>query len=342
MTNWQWAYPPSTVQALDAYHRQCEHIGLLLDKFAPYAAYEWQAWKNGREEFHREWRLGYVTVDERWDSRRDVRNDKVTETQKGDWLQYLIDLKPRFNADLAKRQRERWEAMCAAYIGGTTFSMRTAARLIVGLGSEHVLETAITLDRNSGLPIIPGTALKGLTRTVALIEIAKVLLANVADPLECLNKLDDWLAQGTKWDELAKITGATSDEDAKTQFETGVNEFRECFGYRDRAGDLVFSDAVYAGSAAPRFEVDIMNPHFGKYYIEGQAPAEDAEPKPVTYLTVAPQQEFRFAVLPRRPELTTWVETGVERLKTGLTQYGVGAKTNQGYGLFAWDQMETT
>ena len=36
------------------------------------------------------------------------------------------------------------------------------SRLIVGLGSENVLETGIRLHHTYGMPIIPGSALKGL------------------------------------------------------------------------------------------------------------------------------------------------------------------------------------
>ena len=40
--------------------------------------------------------------------------------------------------------------------------LKTTARLIVGLGSENILETGIRLHHTYGLPVIPGSALKGL------------------------------------------------------------------------------------------------------------------------------------------------------------------------------------
>ncbi len=56
---------------------------------------------------------------------------------------------------------ERWcEALAA--MGAVTRKARVVGRLIVGLGSESVLETAITLHRTYGVPMIPGSALKGL------------------------------------------------------------------------------------------------------------------------------------------------------------------------------------
>ncbi|MEO0168684.1 MAG: type III-B CRISPR module RAMP protein Cmr6, partial [candidate division WOR-3 bacterium] len=52
-------------------------------------------------------------------------------------------------------------------------SLKTAYRLVVGLGSTHVLETSLTLHHIFGIPYIPGTALKGVVRMVSFWEIAK-------------------------------------------------------------------------------------------------------------------------------------------------------------------------
>src|SRR5206468_143499 len=40
-------------------------------------------------------------------------------------------------------------------------------RMVVGLGAENVLETAVTLHHTYGVPYIPGSALKGLTAAYA-------------------------------------------------------------------------------------------------------------------------------------------------------------------------------
>ncbi|WP_206752025.1 type III-B CRISPR module RAMP protein Cmr6 [Rhodothermus marinus] len=47
------------------------------------------------------------------------------------------------------------------------FTLCAASRVIVGLGAESVLETSIRLHRIYGFPIIPGSALKGVTRAYA-------------------------------------------------------------------------------------------------------------------------------------------------------------------------------
>lgn len=63
--------------------------------------------------------------------------------------------------ELYKTAFARWEKSLAES-NVATYVLQTAGRLIVGLGSENVLETGIRLHHTYGLPIIPGSALKGL------------------------------------------------------------------------------------------------------------------------------------------------------------------------------------
>lgn len=65
----------------------------------------------------------------------------------------------------------RWQATLDK-LGARREQFVVADRLIVGLGSESVLETGITLNRIYGVPMIPGSALKGLARHYFLHEIA--------------------------------------------------------------------------------------------------------------------------------------------------------------------------
>ncbi|MEO0253780.1 MAG: type III-B CRISPR module RAMP protein Cmr6, partial [candidate division WOR-3 bacterium] len=68
-------------------------------------------------------------------------------------------------------------------------SLKVQSRLIVGLGSSHVLETSITLHHIYGVPYIPASALKGVCRMVAFWKIAesKGILTNE----NLLKKLQD-------------------------------------------------------------------------------------------------------------------------------------------------------
>jgi CRISPR-associated protein Cmr6 len=65
----------------------------------------------------------------------------------------------------------RWEKMLDDYKqAGYAVERREAkvrGRMVLGTGSESVLETAVTLHRTYGVPYIPGSALKGLAANFA-------------------------------------------------------------------------------------------------------------------------------------------------------------------------------
>src|SRR5207245_4481556 len=62
---------------------------------------------------------------------------------------------------------ERWQMVLAEEYGAQTRRAQIKGRMIVGLGSESVLETSISLHRTYGVPYIPGSALKGLAANYA-------------------------------------------------------------------------------------------------------------------------------------------------------------------------------
>ncbi|MFN8525422.1 MAG: type III-B CRISPR module RAMP protein Cmr6 [Chloroflexota bacterium] len=60
---------------------------------------------------------------------------------------------------------DRWRD--AVSRDGLVHEFSVQGRLIVGLGAESVRETSVTLHRSWGMPVIPGSALKGLARHCA-------------------------------------------------------------------------------------------------------------------------------------------------------------------------------
>lgn len=61
---------------------------------------------------------------------------------------------------------KRWRHSLEA-AGAECRVAKTVGRIVVGLGAEAVLENAITLHRAYGTPLIPGSALKGLSASFA-------------------------------------------------------------------------------------------------------------------------------------------------------------------------------
>ena len=211
---------------------------------------------------------------------------------KGDWLKTL-DPDSRIDSRIAESVYTRWRNTIQA-MNAQSFSAVTDWRMVVGLGGETVLETDLTLQHLYGIPYIPGSALKGLTRAYATSE-----------------KDEGHLSQ--------KI-----EEDDET--------IKRIFGSQDRAGAVIFFDAMPVNGKFA-FDVDIMNAHYPDYYGQNKLPTNDQNPNPVTFLTVA-DTVFMFALAPRSQEDEQYVEQAKEWLKKALAKYGVGGKTSAGYGYF--------
>lgn len=188
-----------------------------------------------------------------------------------------------------------------------SFPAITDSRLIIGLGGTSVIETGMTLHPLYGFPYLPGSGLKGLARVYA--EIA-----------------EDFPDEETKKKLLHEIFGS-DDKDPREV----VSD--------NRQGKVFFMDGL--PTQLPKLELDIMNPHYTKYY-QGEKdnrgnpvpPADYLHPVPVTFLTIKAGEKFSFAVYSRDANLLAKAK---ELLIGGLTKLGAGGKTNVEYGYFKED-----
>lgn len=127
--------------------------------------------------------------------------------------------------------------------------------------------------------------------------------------------------------------------------DTPAEELKEVFGSENkdkvletnREGKVVFLDGF--PTKFPEIELDIMNPHYGDYYQGDKPPADYLSPNPITFLSVAPGQEFSFLMFSKDLSL---LEKGEQWLKGGLTELGAGGKTNVGYGYFEETESKTS
>lgn len=213
------------------------------------------------------------------------------------------------------------------------FRARLQCPYVSGLGSGHPTETGMILDRNSGLPYIPASAVKGVLRLACALHIA------ATEP------------------GAAVPSGKDSSE---IEIPDDHPLLRRCFGDTETGkpdgvrGQLVFLDAFPAD--VPTIRTDIMNPHFGKYYAGSQGPLETENPIPVKFLTVAEGTEFVFRCFvsplpddglaapdsPVRPFDETEGKAVAAMFSRACTQLGFGAKTAVGYGRFALAVTNTT
>jgi CRISPR-associated protein Cmr6 len=258
---------------------------------------------------------------------------------RGNWLRELcknFKLDPDSElAALVRRTHQRWQAMTE---GAARFEAALQGRMVVGLGGKGAMEFGITLHRVTGLPYIPGSALKGLTRSYFLIQ-----LAEQAGYTDTLDKLDELLTKSASDDENKDKSDAEKkviDEIARALPKVDrkrIEVYREMFGLQGEAGACVFYDAVLAPPLPEQlFKVDVMTPHYVNYYRESgaQAPDEGGKLNPVNYVTVSEGVRFAFAIGKRRTTDKLHLAHAEKLLREALYWLGVGSKTASGYGVF--------
>lgn len=175
------------------------------------------------------------------------------------------------------------------------------APFVSGLGAFHPTETGFVLDRNTGLPYIPASSVKGVLR------LAMAVL--IADSLG-----DDWVDENDE--RLVKWFG-TTDPSSK----------------EGKRGQFIVLDS-YPLRAATSLGIDILNPHYESYYKGNNGPVETDNPIPVKFLRVERMTRFVFrCMLPS--DLATDAAMEVRKLfDCALTRIGLGAKSSAGYGFF--------
>lgn len=346
--------PKDTAAQIEVRLEGCRNLGLLLDKYQP-----WRQMGHG-------WDLAFD-----YETRDGVRPVLGSEA-KGHWLstwdnrkarQATLEPDSRLDGELRQQAVERWRRIVIAN-GAQPFLMRAESRLVVGLGSKGTLEMGLTLHPLYSIPIIPGSALKGLARAAALYETATAwgvppvdyndfitLKPDNGSPKKTpLNKLEALLEapEGKPGDpqRYAEIERALStlQHDPKTAnpvrgwnlaelvAEPAFTRFRAVFGCLSNAGQVIFFDAMPANT--PVIVTEVMNAHFRTYYEEKGPPHDADRPNPVMFLAVEREAEFYFAIAPRCNSETA-VAMATTWLKTGLTALGVGGKTSSGFGVFA-------
>jgi len=253
---------PKEVQQVADNGNRCDNIGLWLDRFLTVNPQNWEITQDAKYRQH----LMQLTRQPTWQSRG---REQLNALQK------------------------RYEAMLKWYEQRGFAVKRIQAqpvwRFVVGLGAAHVLETGITLHRIFGLPIIPGSALKGAARA------------------------------------YAQLVEGKSDDDP---------ELVAVFGTTEQAGSVIFLDAIPL--EVPKFQLDIMNPHYPNYYRapEKNPPADWESPNPVFFLTVT-ETPYRFAIAARSEHGNSLLDLAEKWLKGALRGIGIGAKTSADYGYWA-------
>ena len=208
---------------------------------------------------------------------------------------------------------------------------RSKSRLLIGHGNASPTEVGLTLHRTWGVPMIPGSSLKGL----------------LAHYLETAYGPDG--TESTEEEKnLRKPYGGPASKD-------GVGEFYKWLfgaaGTEDKPdeaerGHLVIYDALWVpGNETQRIPLarDILTVHQKDYYrttAPEKYPNDYDDPNPVSFISVGPGARFMmsFMLIWTEKDRTYYAEREtiikrVERyLDEALGQWGIGGKTSSGYG----------
>ncbi|ADQ47249.1 CRISPR-associated RAMP protein, Cmr6 family [Caldicellulosiruptor kronotskyensis 2002] len=295
--------------------------------------------------------------------------DLINQKNKKEYLQSISISKAKEKLSFIQNQINYKLKSIEEYLLANHFlkvidiNLKNISRLVVGLGSEHVFETSLTLDYIWGIPYIPSSAVKGGCRAAAFWEIVSLILNNY-DKKESQKEISQ-----DAIDEVARyIFQKLYDEDIYfennkllelSDIDKRILLYKFIFGTKNFEGLFTFLDAYpqNLSGLAHIFELDIINSHYPDYYSNPKdIPAGDwYNPQPVYFLAVKPGIEFKFTVFydqHRSEKLVKSFGTGsiyseliqlLEKnnfeilrntIKTSLSFYGIGAKTRLGYGLF--------
>jgi CRISPR-associated protein Cmr6 len=259
---------------------------------------------------------------------------KIPDDRRARWLTGLSNL--AVSPDYACAF-ERWKASFRGP-ADRAFELVLVSRLLVGHGNASTTDGGLTLHHTWGVPMVPGSALKGL-------------LAHYVDALYGPENADlpPWEQPTDAERDRARYQGVTW---SGRRVRRGPGEvYRVLFGAPDAdedrvlrergleagaaAGLVVFHDALYVPGSAEGdrpFSSDVLTVHQKSYYDSSGTswPNDYDSPNPVAFLTVRPRVRILFAL----SGPADWNEL-VERLLTeALRDWGVGGKTSSGYGRF--------
>jgi len=239
------------------------------------------------------------------------------------------------------------------------------SRLMVNMAGGVIENAGLCLDR-FGVPYIPGSAVKGCARRMAIQNLLEAREGEASNDGLVRLLADTALMFG--WGEQDWKSDRDKNGHFKSDFVYSIGEKRwpeivlavglqllakqpvsaKDFGHF--GGAVGFLPAYPHQLPANDLELDVLTCHHPDYYGQKEdrqgrlvmpVALDTEEPNPVVFPAVAPGAVFGFAVLPLRAQRDSLAEPpkrlhGIarEQLRQGLETFGLGAKTSAGYGWF--------
>jgi len=209
---------------------------------------------------------------------------------------------------------QRWSG---SFAGAETYEATAKTRLLVGHGSPSGSDVGLTVHRPWGVPVLPGSALKGL-------------VAHYVDAVYGAAEPDRRQWRGPTWTDrriaqgngagayFAALFGAPAVDGEDDSARRGFVEFHDA---------LYVPDSVLGGP----FARDVLTVHQKAYYDSSGKkgwPNDWDSPNPVSFITVRPYAKFLVVVTGEGD----WPARAMALLRDALRTWGVGGKTAAGYG----------
>ncbi len=294
---------------------RCEHAGLAYDVLAPVG---------------------------------DDQNGKVLDKLRPAWLSAVADIP--VPADYGHAYRAWIDALDASP-DVWAVEVALASPALIGHGNPSPTDVGLTLHHTWGVPVIPGSALKGLLNHYVDVVYGPDAAQRATHPM------DPSLTDAAK--ERARYQGVTWEG---KRIKHGPGELhRALFGAPAASSDTAawvkdlplhtvgetkgavdFLDAwmVPEGSPTHPLSPDVLTVHQREYYNHQGAgdrwPNDYDAPNPVSFLSVKPTTRFLLAVAGP----SDWARCAIDLLRDALIEWGVGGKTTSGYGVVRADVWE--
>ena len=249
----------------------------------------------------------------------------------------------------------------------TKISLQLQWSMALGLGSESIYETNMTLHHLYGIPYLPSSSIKGVLRSWVISQI-------FAQPESVPDYEKDYPLVNAEFRAITEsklfctIFGCPKDI-KKVKFKGGKPEMKKNEKGEDKRvyddsepsalggehqGSVTFFDGI--PNIAPVIKTDVMNVHYKDWYkdIGYSAPTDTQRTNPVLFLTVSNDNGLKFQTHIAVSKKTTLKEIDSDYhkfltvkeltsdssllnlvkhwLTQALTQHGIGAKTAVGYG----------
>lgn len=231
----------------------------------------------------------------------------LAERSDSDRAEHIHDIVRKGNAQIKNKSAYfsaylNWKLVLEQLPDIESFGMSLSSTLFIGNSHDNALETNCNFHQVYGVPMIPGSSIRGMLRHYML-------------------------DLGVSEEQMLFLFGSEPGADTKADESAGKEGLH--------AGCLVFYDALWVPSNGQGpLCFDILTPHHGDYYIQqGKVPATDFDvPVPVPQLGV--QGDFWFVFSCTH---SAWRSIVKDLLLKALSEHGVGSKTSLGNGIFKLD-----